>query len=92
MNEYLLDPNVCPSSLGEDDLPIDPEQTAHKWDETTGPMTCAECGAELEMTKEKAREIALMVLNDFLETHEDTANVPPSNIEIVAAFKFLGVE
>lgn len=48
MNEYLLDPKVCPSSLGENDEPIDPNETAHKWDESTDPHTCSECGAERE--------------------------------------------
>lgn len=40
MNEYLLNPNVCPSSLGEDDTPITEGETAHKWDEGV----CNECG------------------------------------------------
>lgn len=44
MNEYLLDPNVCPSSLGEDDLPMTEGETAHKWDDETGE--CNECGAK----------------------------------------------
>jgi hypothetical protein len=44
MNDYLLDPNVCPSSLNENDEPVDPNETAHKWDDTTNPITCAECG------------------------------------------------
>ena len=44
MNEYLLNPDICPSSLGENDEPVNPEETAHKWDETEEPITCAECG------------------------------------------------
>lgn len=43
MNEYLLDPEVCPSSLGEDNKPMTEGETAHKWDEETGE--CNECGA-----------------------------------------------
>jgi hypothetical protein len=45
---WLFDPDVCPGSLGEDDKPIDPSETAHKWDETANPVTCAECGAKKE--------------------------------------------
>jgi len=43
--DYTTDPDVCPSSLNGDDKPVNPEETAHKWDETTNPITCAECGA-----------------------------------------------
>lgn len=52
MNKYLLDPEVCPASLGEDDKPIDPENTAHRWsdqmssDDYNKPVRmCEECGA-----------------------------------------------
>lgn len=44
MNDYLLNPKVCPSSLGENDEPIDPNETAHKWNEEE--TECNECGAE----------------------------------------------
>jgi len=46
MNAYLLDPNVCPASLDENDEPTHPSGSAHRWDETTTPVTCAECGTE----------------------------------------------
>jgi hypothetical protein len=46
MNRYLLDPNVCVASLNENDEPANPNETAHRWDETTEPVTCAECGAQ----------------------------------------------
>lgn len=36
--------NVCPSSLDENLQPIDQGNTAHRWDDTTDPPTCAECG------------------------------------------------
>ncbi len=51
MTSYEQDPNVCPSSLGEDGYPVDQDETAHKWDETTDPHTCAECGATREEVK-----------------------------------------
>jgi uncharacterized protein YqkB len=41
---YRYNVDVCPSSLGEDDLPMDENETAHKWDDTTDPVTCSECG------------------------------------------------
>jgi len=63
MNEYLLNPDVCPSSLGEDDTPVDMNETAHKWDEDSDPITCAECGAEKEM--EVARDIPLSDVQDL---------------------------
>lgn len=44
MNEYLLNPEVCPSSLNENDEPSTPGETAHKWDEETG--LCNECGTQ----------------------------------------------
>lgn len=56
MNNYLLDPNICPSSLGEDDTPIDPTQTAHKWDDTMSPITCAECGTTKDCEYAKTDE------------------------------------
>lgn len=41
--DYIWDPEVCSSSLGEDGRPMTPGETAHKWDEETG--ICDECGA-----------------------------------------------
>lgn len=49
MNKYLLDPNVCPSSLDENDEPRTEGETAHRWDESTDPVECAECGALKEV-------------------------------------------
>lgn len=52
MEDFIYDPNVCPSSLREDDKPVDPTETAHKWDESSNPITCAECGTNKdEQTK-----------------------------------------
>lgn len=45
MNEYLLNPDVCPSSLNENDEPMNMGETAHKWDMESG--TCNECGGTL---------------------------------------------
>lgn len=42
---YLYSTDVCPSSLGEDDMPIDENETAHKWDTDHNPAICTECGA-----------------------------------------------
>lgn len=43
--EYMYLPDVCPSSLNEWGRPMTDGETAHRWDETTNPVTCAECGA-----------------------------------------------
>lgn len=48
MQDYIYNPTVCPSSLNENDEPNDPNETAHKWDDSTDPVTCAECGATKE--------------------------------------------
>lgn len=45
MNNYLLDPEVCTSSLNENDEPVDPSETGHKYDLETGE--CSECGSLL---------------------------------------------
>lgn len=42
--EYLFISSVCPSSLDEWGWPATQGETAHKWDESTTPHTCAECG------------------------------------------------
>lgn len=41
-----IPPNVCTSSLDENLKPTDESNTAHVWDDTTTPVTCAECGVE----------------------------------------------
>lgn len=51
MTEYELDPKVCPSSLNEDGMPMTEGETAHRWDDTTDPHTCAECGAQRDEVK-----------------------------------------
>lgn len=51
MTDYETNPDVCPSSLGEDGYPIDPSETAHVWDESSDPHKCAECGAEREQVR-----------------------------------------
>ena len=70
MNEYLLDPNVCTSSLGEDDMPIDPNETAHKWDTTEKPVLCAECGTNRAGTLDYKDIIARM---EVMDDDDDTA-------------------
>lgn len=40
---YVFNPDVCSSSLGEDDKPMTPGETAHKFDPDTG--ICDECGS-----------------------------------------------
>lgn len=42
----IYDPAICPSSLDEFHRPLTEGETAHKWDDTTDPITCAECGTE----------------------------------------------
>lgn len=56
MNDYLLDPNVCPASLDENDEPMNPNETAHKWGaafknfKNEKVRECDECGAIDELT------------------------------------------
>ena len=72
MNEYQLNPDVCPSSLNETGLPATEGETGHVWDETTDPITCSECGAEREaVTKEKALETLDYVLDYYLTRTDD---------------------
>lgn len=56
MTPYHLDPNVCPSSLHENEQgelePMTQGETAHKWDDSTDPPTCSECGAEAPRCRE----------------------------------------
>ena len=42
--ENIYNPDICPSSLDEFGEPMTEGETAHKWDETTSPVTCSECG------------------------------------------------
>ena len=49
--DYMLDPNVCPSSLNEDGVPMDENETAHRWEQDIYPQICAECGTIREETK-----------------------------------------
>lgn len=81
MNEYLLDPNVCPSSLGEDDKPVDPNETAHKWDRESNPISCSECGSikepltlqyALDTLDEYAQNNRSVIANDNGEADEVT--------------------
>jgi hypothetical protein len=41
----VWDNNICPSSLDENHDPIT-DETAHKWDDSSNPIACAECGAQ----------------------------------------------
>lgn len=41
-----IPPDVCPSSLDENLVPVDPSNTGHHWDDSTDPVTCAECGTK----------------------------------------------
>lgn len=49
--DYIHDPEVCSSSLGEDGRPMTPGETAHKWSDTPEEedgkevIKCDECGA-----------------------------------------------
>ena len=71
MNKYLLDPNICPSSLNEKDEPMTEGETDHKWDTTTEPITCSECGAVREpITKDKA----LSLMRDLIDFYLDGAD------------------
>ena len=46
--ENIYNPAICSSSLDEYGYPFTGE-TAHRWDDTENPITCAECGT----TKDK---------------------------------------
>lgn len=46
--DNIYNPDICPSSLDEFGEPMTEGETAHKWDETTDPITCSECGANKE--------------------------------------------
>ena len=48
--DYMNDPKVCISSLGEDGKPVD-GVGAHRWDDSVIPNLCAECGAMREEVK-----------------------------------------
>jgi len=70
MNEYLLDPEVCPASLNEDDEPTTEGETAHKWD----GRTCSECGATREAerltVKKLIEQLAKYPLNSLVYVDE----------------------
>lgn len=46
--DNIYNPEICPSSLDEYGEPMTEGETAHKWDESENPITCAECGAAKE--------------------------------------------
>ncbi len=72
MTDYELNPNVCPSSLDDKGNPTDPSETAHKWDETTDPIVCSECGAEREpVTKGRALSIMSDLIDYYLEGYPE---------------------
>ena len=60
MLPYHLDNNVCPSSLHENEQgelePISPNATSHKWDDTTDPVTCSECGTTKDLPETKSTD------------------------------------
>ncbi len=85
MNEYLLNPDVCPSSLGEDDKPVNPDETAHKWDITTDPISCSECGAEKEaITKGRA----LSVMSDLIDFYLEGTD-PENELEVTEMQRYI---
>ena len=48
--DNIYNPAICPSSLDENGDPATEGETAHKWDDTENPVTCAECGASKDDT------------------------------------------
>ena len=40
----IIPVDICQSSLNENLEPVDPNNTAHVWENETGPVMCAECG------------------------------------------------
>lgn len=42
--DNIYNPKICSSSLDEFGEPANEGETAHRWDTTTTPVTCAECG------------------------------------------------
>ncbi len=51
MTEDMMNPKICPSALDEDGnnaFADDEGHGGHKWDDTTNPITCSECGTEKE--------------------------------------------
>lgn len=42
--DNIYNPDICSSSLDEYGEPMTEGETAHKWDDSTDPITCAECG------------------------------------------------
>lgn len=51
MTEDEMNPAICPSALEEDgtlDRSKGEEWGKHRWDDSTDPHTCAECGATRE--------------------------------------------
>jgi len=49
--ENIYNPAICPSSLNENGEPMTAGETSHRWDESTDPHTCAECGTTREEVK-----------------------------------------
>lgn len=50
-----MNPEICPSALEEDgtlDRSNGEDWGKHKWDETTNPITCSECGTTKTITTE----------------------------------------
>lgn len=85
MNEYQMNPDVCPSSLDENGLPMTPGETDHVWDDSTDPITCSECGAQREpLTREKALGILSYILDYYMEgaDHE-------TNLEVIEAERYI---
>lgn len=49
MTDDQMNPKICPSALEEDGtLDRSKWDGAHKWDDSTDPITCAECGTEYD--------------------------------------------
>lgn len=58
MDDFYTDPRVCPSAP-DNTAPPSPEN-AHKWENTTDPVSCAECGAERgPIIHEQARTLGM---------------------------------
>ena len=73
MNNYLLDPNVCPSSLNENDEPTTQGETSHKY----SGGECSECGATAPEPQlyigyyDKGGEMSSEVFVTVYKTNED---------------------
>ena len=86
MNDYQLDPNICPSSLNEKDEPMIEGETDHKWDTTTEPITCSECGATREPN---TRGRALSTMSDLIDYYLDVDVDKENELEVIEMQRYI---